>query len=73
MTRGTNCTMANMDAVLEETCGAMPHGGDHDIRKFVAAALISATESGHTKVDELRHAARNAMAVLVAQDRVKVR
>jgi hypothetical protein len=40
--------MANLDVVLEEACRSLPHGGDHDFRKTVAARLLAAARKGNT-------------------------
>ena len=45
-------TKANMDVVLEETCRQLPHGGDHDSRKFIAERLIKAAQEGHSTLGE---------------------
>lgn len=55
--------------VLEEICNSMPNGGDHESRKSIAMALFTAFEAGHQTADELRLAARNALAVLEAEKR----
>lgn len=60
---------ARMSMVLEEICNSMPNGGDHESRKSIAMALFTAFEAGHQTADELRLAARNALAVLEAEKR----
>ena len=54
-------TAANLDVVLEDTCKALPHGGDHDFRKKVALKLLSAARRGQTTLASLKRAARSAM------------
>ena len=61
-------TKANMDVVLEETCRQLPHGGDHDSRKFIAEQLIKAAQSGHSTLGELGIIARRALAELAGKD-----
>ena len=46
-------TWANMDVVLEEVCRELPHGGDHESRKFVAARLMQAARAGQTTLGSL--------------------
>ena len=60
-------TRANMDVVLEETCRQLPHGGDHDSRRFIAERLIKAVEDGHTTLGELGIVARHALAELAGK------
>jgi hypothetical protein len=60
-------TKANMDVVLEETCRQLPHGGDHDSRKFIAERLIEAAQAGHATLGELGIVARRALAEILAK------
>lgn len=60
-------TKANMDVVLEETCRQLPHGGDHDSRRFIAERLIEAAQTGHATLGELGIVARRALAELLAK------
>jgi len=62
-------TKANMDVVLEETCRQLPHGGDHDSRRFIAERLIEAGQSGHSTHGELGIIARRALAELKGKGR----
>jgi hypothetical protein len=55
---------ANMDVVLEEVCGDLPHGGDHQSRKHVAQSLMQAAENGNVTLDELRTVAKRALSEL---------
>ena len=57
-------TRANMDVVLEEICREMPHGGDHECRKFIAARMIECAREGHTSLVELNSVARRALLEL---------
>jgi hypothetical protein len=66
-TKVTERTKANMDVVLEETCRQLPHGGDHDSRRFIAERLIKAAESGHSTLGELGIVARRALAELTGK------
>jgi hypothetical protein len=56
-----------MDVVLEETCRQLPHGGDHDSRKFIAERLIAAARGGHSTLGELGIVARRALAEIVGR------
>ena len=60
-------TKANMDVVLEETCRQLPHGGDHDSRRFIAERLIEAAHAGHSTLGELGIIARRALAEIIAK------
>jgi hypothetical protein len=51
-----------MEQVLEQTCGSLPHGGDHDLRAFIAERLKDATIAGRTTLGELGIIARKALA-----------
>ena len=57
-------TRANMDVVLEEICKEMPHGGDHESRKFIAERLMECAREGRTTLSELNGAARRALLEL---------
>lgn len=59
-------TKANMEVVLEETCRQLPHGGDHDNRRFIAERLIEAAKAGHSTLGELGIVARHALAELTS-------
>ena len=52
---------ANMDVVLEQVCAELPHGGDHESRKYIAEQLIEAAEAGHGTLGELTTVARRAL------------
>jgi hypothetical protein len=67
MTELSERTKANMDVVLEETCRQLPHGGDHDSRRFIAERLIEAAQSGHATLGELGIVARRALAELMGK------
>jgi len=58
-------TRANMDVVLEEICREMPHGGDHESRRFIAERLIESAREGRTSLTELNSVARRALLELV--------
>jgi hypothetical protein len=55
-------TLANLDVVLEETCRALPHGGDHETRKKIAQKLIEAAMAGKTTLNALKDVAHTALA-----------
>jgi hypothetical protein len=54
-------TQANMDVALNKICGELPHGGDHESRKFIAEQLIEAARAGKTTLTELTYVARRAL------------
>jgi hypothetical protein len=54
-------TRANLDAVLEEACSGLPHGGPHEYRKFVARKLVANARKGNTTLKGLSAVARKAM------------
>lgn len=55
---------ARLDAVLEQTCSGLLHGGDHDSRKYIAERLAVAAQDGTTHLDELTVVARRAFLEL---------
>jgi hypothetical protein len=57
-------TQANMDVVLDEVCAALPNGGDHESRKFIAEQLILAARAGKTTLGELTYMGRRALVHL---------
>ncbi|WP_245330329.1 hypothetical protein [Bradyrhizobium sp. AS23.2] len=71
MTELSERTKANMDVVLEETCRQLPHGGDHDSRRFIAERLIEAAQSGHSTLGELGIVARRALAEIAGKNGCK--
>jgi hypothetical protein len=57
-------TAANLDVVLEEVCQELPHGGDHESRKFVAKELMRNVKKGNTTLEGLRTVGRRALSAL---------
>lgn len=53
-----------MDVVLEEVCQRLPHGGDHESRKYIAKKLMQSVKKGNVTLEELRPVARRALADL---------
>jgi hypothetical protein len=53
---------AKMERVLDETCRALPYGGDHEVRAFIARKLADAALIGHTLLGELGIVARKALS-----------
>jgi len=45
----------------------LPHGGDHDSRRFIAERLIEAAQSGRATLGELGIVARRALAEIVGK------
>lgn len=58
---------ANMDVALEEACRALPHGGDHDLRKRVAQKLLKSARKGNTTLGGLSAVARTALTEATGQ------
>jgi len=54
-------TKAALDAVLEDACRDLPHGGDHLFRKAIAQKLIHSARKGNTTIEGLMMVARNAI------------
>lgn len=57
-------TKANMDVVLDAICTELPHGGDHESRKFIAEQLMQAARGGKTTLGELTYVSRRALIQL---------
>lgn len=55
---------ANIDVVLDEVCSVLPHGGDHESRKFVAESLVARAKAGNASLGELAYAGRRALTQL---------
>jgi hypothetical protein len=55
--------------VLDEICSELPHGGDHESRKFVLEHLMLAARDGKTKLSELTYVGRRALVQLQSRDR----
>jgi hypothetical protein len=53
---------ARMERVLDETCRALPYGGDHELRAFIARKLADSALIGHSLLGELGIVARKALA-----------
>jgi hypothetical protein len=58
----TDRAKANMEVVLEQTCRSLPHGGDHELRVFIAQRLADAVAVGRTGLGHLGIIARKAFA-----------
>jgi hypothetical protein len=58
---------ARMELVLEEVFAGVPHGGDHESRKYVAEKLLRSAEQGSVALDRLRAVARGALQKLSAR------
>lgn len=61
MNQLSNRTMANLDAVLEDACRPLPHGGDHELRKRIAQKLLDSAMAGNTTLGALTEVARVAL------------
>lgn len=65
MTKTDERTAAYLDVVLEEACRDLPHGGDHESRKYVARKLKQSVKKGNVTLDGLRPVATRALAELL--------
>jgi hypothetical protein len=54
-------TIANMDVVLERVCRALPDGGRHEERKYIAERLIDCARSGRATLEQFEIVARRAL------------
>ncbi|MDO9100073.1 MAG: hypothetical protein Q7V53_04925 [Caldisericota bacterium] len=64
MTKIDERTAANLDVVLEEVCGGLPHGGDHESRKHIAQKLLQSAKKGNVTLDGLRNVGTRALSEL---------
>ena len=64
MTKIDERITTDMDAVLEEVFRVLPHGGDHETRKYIAKKLIQGAKKGNATLDGLRNVARIALEEL---------
>jgi hypothetical protein len=62
MTKIDKRTTTNMDVVLEEVCRSLPHGGDHESRKYVAKKLMQSAKKGNVTLEGLRPVAIRAFS-----------
>jgi hypothetical protein len=62
MTQLDDRTMANLDAVLEEACRSLLHGGDHELRKTIAEKLLDSALKGNKTIGGLTEVAWAALA-----------
>jgi hypothetical protein len=67
LTRFSRCTSANVEAALDEVFADLPHGGDHESRKYVAERLLRSARKGNVTLEGLRVAGRNAFRQLSTQ------
>jgi hypothetical protein len=64
MTEIEQRTTAKLDVVLEEVCRCLPHGGDHESRKYVAKKLMQSVKNGTVTLEGLRPVASRAFSEL---------
>ena len=64
MTKIEERTTAKMDVVLEEVCRNLPHGGDHESRKYIAKKLVQSVKKGNVTLEGLRPVASRAFSEL---------
>lgn len=62
--------VAKMEFVLDEIFEGVPHGGDHESRKYVAEMLLKRVKKGNVTLDELRAAGRDASQQLSSRGRL---
>jgi hypothetical protein len=55
---------ADMHLVLEEVCRNLPHGGDHESRKYIAKKLMQSVKKGNVTLEGLRPVASRAFSEL---------
>jgi hypothetical protein len=60
-------TSATMDVALEEACRGLPHGGDHESRKYVAKKLMHSAKKGNVTLEGLRPVASRALSELASR------
>ena len=64
MTKIEQRTIAYMDVALEEVCRCLPHGGDHESRKYVAKKLMQSAKKGNVTLEGLKPVASRALSDL---------
>jgi hypothetical protein len=62
MIRLTKKEMTRLELALEEACRSMPHGGDHELRKQIAQAILDSALKGNTTLSGLIEVAQKALA-----------
>jgi hypothetical protein len=55
-----------LEYVLDQICAETRHGGSHEMRSFIAAQLMVATQAGEGSLDRLTEVARIALAAFLA-------
>jgi hypothetical protein len=50
-------TLANMNVALDRVCRKIPSGEDHNVRKYVATAIVQCVRSGKTTLGAFTEAA----------------
>jgi hypothetical protein len=60
-------TTTNMEVALDKVCEPFPHGGDHELRKYIAQRLIQSASEGNTTLGGLTMAAHSALLELSAR------
>jgi hypothetical protein len=68
MTKLDDRTIANMDAVLEDTCRIFPDGGDDKVRRYIAQKLRISAKKGNTSLDGLSAVAQSALQALMKRN-----
>ena len=60
-------TLAKMEVALERVCANTPLGEQHDVRKWIARAIVQRAKSGNTTIGALAEAGERALARLAVQ------
>ena len=55
-----------LEYVLDQICAETRHGGSHEMRSFIAAQLMVATQAGERSLDRLTEVARIALVAFLA-------
>jgi ribosomal protein S7 len=55
-----------LEYVLDQICAETRHGGSHEMRSFIAAQLMAATQADERSLDRLTEVARLALAAFLA-------
>jgi hypothetical protein len=67
MTKVDRRVTARMELALDEAFEGVPHGGDHESRKYVVEMLLESAGKGNATLDELRAVGRDAFQRLSAR------
>ena len=57
-------TIANLEVALDRVCDGRPDGADHELRSFIADAMVACAKKGQTTLGALTEAGEAALARL---------